>query len=183
VLVEALENAGLSAEMIGTGQTAWMQGARYGLLLDSLISDFMAGEIEHATWLAWKEQRPDVLVLEGQGSLMNPAYPGGYEILAAARPHAVVLQHAPARFEYDGFPGYALDPIDRQIKAIEFVSGRPVIAVTINHENMRHEEVSVAAREIERVTALPALDVLLQGGAGLAKVVMEHMSEIGRRAK
>ena len=183
VLMEALENEGLSAEMIGTGQTAWMQGARYGLLLDSLISDFMAGEIEHAAWLAWKEQRPDVLVLEGQGSLMNPAYPGGYEILAAARPHAVVLQHAPARFEYDGFPGYALDPIDRQIKAIEFVSGRPVIAVTINHENMRREEVRAAAEEIERLTGLPAFDVLLQGGEGLAKVVIEHMTEIGMRAE
>jgi uncharacterized NAD-dependent epimerase/dehydratase family protein len=183
VLVEALENAGLTAEMIGTGQTAWMQGARYGLLLDSLVSDFMAGEIEHATWLAWKEQRPDVLVLEGQGSLMNPAYPGGYEILAAARPHAVVLQHAPARVEYDGFPGYALDPLDRQIKAIEFVSGRPVIAVTINHENMGREEVPAAAQEIERLTGLPAFDVLLQGGAGLAKVVMRHMAEIGKRTE
>ena len=180
VLVEALEAAGLPAEMIGTGQTAWMQGARYGLLLDSLVSDFMAGEIEHATWLAWKERRPDVLVLEGQGSLMNPAYPGGYEILAAARPHAVVLQHAPARLEYDGFPGYALDPIDRQIKAIEFVSGRPVIAVTINHENMRHEEVHAAAEEIETLTGLPAFDVLLQGGEELARVVMAHMAEIGK---
>jgi uncharacterized NAD-dependent epimerase/dehydratase family protein len=183
VLVEALEEVGLSAELIGTGQTAWMQGARYGLLLDSLISDFMAGEIEHAAWLAWKEQRPDVLVLEGQGSLMNPAYPGGYEILAAARPHAVVLQHAPARTEYDGFPGYALDPIDRQIRAIEFVSGRPVIAVTINHENMRRDEVPAAAEQIRRLTGLPAFDVLLEGGAGLAGVVIEHMREIGKRTE
>jgi uncharacterized NAD-dependent epimerase/dehydratase family protein len=183
VLVEALEDAGVSAEMIGTGQTAWMQGARYGLLLDSLISDFMAGEIEHAAWLAWKEQRPDVLVLEGQGSLMNPAYPGGYEILAAARPHAVVLQHAPARTEYDGFPGYALDRIDRQIQAIEFVSGRPVIAVTINHENMRRDEVPAAAEQIQRLTGLPAFDVLLEGGAGLAGVVVEHMREIGKQAE
>jgi uncharacterized NAD-dependent epimerase/dehydratase family protein len=180
VLVEALEEAGLSAEMIGTGQTAWMQGARYGTLLDSLISDFMAGEIEHATWLAWKEQRPDVLVLEGQGSLMNPAYPGGYEILAAARPHAVVLQHAPARLEYDGFPGNELDPLDKQIQAIEFVSGRPVIAVTINHENMRREDVPAAAREIERLTGLPSFDVLLEGGEALAEVVVSHMRQVGK---
>ena len=44
-----------------------------------------------------------VPLLEGQGSLMNPAYPGGFELLAAGRPDAVVLQHAPAREEYDGF--------------------------------------------------------------------------------
>lgn len=183
VLVEALEAAGVSAEMIGTGQTAWMQGARYGMLLDSVVSDFMAGEIEHATWLAWKEQNPDILVLEGQGSLMNPAYPGGYEILAAARPHAVVLQHAPARLEYDGFPGYPLDPLEKQKQAIELVSGRPVIAVTINHENMDLEAVPAAAKEIERTTGLPAFDVLLEGGAGLAGVVLKHMRESRKRTE
>ena len=42
-----------------------------------------------------RRRRPDVIVIEGQGSLMNPAYPGGFEILAAGRPDAVVLQHAP----------------------------------------------------------------------------------------
>ena len=39
---------GYRAEMIGTGQTAWMQGARYGMILDSLVNDFVSGEIEHA---------------------------------------------------------------------------------------------------------------------------------------
>jgi uncharacterized NAD-dependent epimerase/dehydratase family protein len=180
VLVEALEAAGLTAEMVGTGQTAWMQGARYGMLLDSLVSDFMAGEIEHAVWLAWQEQRPDVIVIEGQGSLMNPAYPGGYEILAAARPDAVVLQHAPARLEYDGFPGFPLDPIEKQIQAIELVSGRPVIAVTINHENMNAEQVAAAAAEIERSTGLPAFDVLLEGGGALAEVVRGRMKQVNR---
>lgn len=177
VLVEALETAGIRAEMIGTGQTAWMQGARYTTLLDSLISDFMAGEIEHAVWLAWHERRPDVAVIEGQGSLMNPAYPGGFEILAAARPHAVVLQHAPARVEYDGFPGYPLDPLEKQIQAIELISGREVIAVTINHENMDADEVAAAAREIGERTGLPAFDVLLEGGTGLASVVLDRMRE------
>lgn len=177
VLVEALEAVGLKAEMVGTGQTAWMQGARYGTLMDSLVSDFMAGEIEHAVWLAWSEQKPDVIVIEGQGSLMNPAYPGGYETLAAARPHAVVLQHAPARREYDGFPGYPVDPLEKQIQAIELVSGRPVIAVTINHENLDRAGVATAAADIESRTGLPATDVLLEGGGKLAAVVQQKMSE------
>jgi len=176
VLVEALEAAGLTAEMVGTGQTAWMQGARYSMLMDSLVSDFMAGEIEHAVWLAWHERRPDVIVIEGQGSLMNPAYPGGYEILAAARPDAVVLQHAPARLEYDGFPGYPIDPLEKQIQALELVSGRPVIAVTINHENLDRAGVAAAAADIESRTGLPAMDVLLEGGDGLAAVVRQRMN-------
>jgi uncharacterized NAD-dependent epimerase/dehydratase family protein len=94
-----------------------------------------------------------------------------------------VLQHAPARLEYDGFPGYALDPLEKQKRAIELVSGKPVIAITINHENMDRGEVPAAAKEIERTTGLPAFDVLLEGGAGLAKVVMEHRRESGKRTE
>ncbi|MCA9754075.1 MAG: DUF1611 domain-containing protein, partial [Gemmatimonadetes bacterium] len=136
ILVDAFRKLGRSAELIGTGQTAWLQGATYSIVLDSLVNDFVSGEIEHAVVRAWSDKRPDVLVLEGQGSLMNPAYPGGFELLAAGRPHAVVLQHAPARVEYDGFPGYPLHPIDQQIRAIELISGRPVVAITVNHEEL-----------------------------------------------
>src|ERR671929_63420 len=34
LLVDALARAGRRAELVGTGQTAWMQGARYGIVLD-----------------------------------------------------------------------------------------------------------------------------------------------------
>jgi uncharacterized NAD-dependent epimerase/dehydratase family protein len=165
VLVRALSEAGWPAEMVGTGQTAWMQGVRFGVIMDSLVNDFVSGEIEHAVWSAWKEARPEVIVIEGQGSLMNPAYPGGFEILAAGRPDAVVLQHAPARKDYDGFPGYAIHPLGRQIEAVELLSGRPVVAVTVNHEGLSREEVPEACRSIERETGLPAVDVLLDGAA------------------
>jgi uncharacterized NAD-dependent epimerase/dehydratase family protein len=83
IIVHGVREAGYKAEMIGTGQTAWMQGAKYSIVLDSLINDFVSGEIEHAVHEAWKNKHPDVIVLEGQGSLMNPAYPGGFELLAA----------------------------------------------------------------------------------------------------
>jgi len=169
--VDALREAGLSAELIGTGQTAWMQGARYGLVLDSIVSDFVSGEIEHAVCRAWEDRHPRVLVLEGQGSLMNPAYPGGFELLAAGRPHAVVLQHAPRRAEYDGFPGYPLHPLPRQIEAIEIISGVPVVAVTVNHEGMEPGEASGACRAIEQETGLPAVDVLLEGADRLVEVL------------
>jgi uncharacterized NAD-dependent epimerase/dehydratase family protein len=171
LLVDALERAGLKAEMIGTGQTAWMQGARYSLALDSLINDFVSGEIEHAVWSAWNEQKPDVIVIEGQGSLLNPAYPGGFEILAAGRPDAVILQHAPARKEYDGFPGYPLHPLSKQIQAIELISSKPVIAISLNHEHLDAEQLVQAAHEIQEQTGLPVCDPLRSGAEPLADAV------------
>ena len=136
LIVQAFERLGFRTEMIGTGQTAWMQGARYSMIMDSLVNDFVSGEIEHAVWSAWNNKHPDVIVIEGQGSLMNPAYPGGFEILAAGRPDLVVLQHPPARKDYDGFPGYPIQPLPQQIQAIEILSGKPVVAIAVNHEGL-----------------------------------------------
>jgi uncharacterized NAD-dependent epimerase/dehydratase family protein len=174
VLVDALTAAGAPAEIVGTGQTAWMQGARYGVVLDALVNDFVSGEIEHAVWSAWHEAKPAALVIEGQGSLMNPAYPGGFEILAAGRPDAVVLQHAPARVDYDGFPGHPIHPLPHQIQAIEIVSGRPVVAVTVCHEGLAPGDVPAACRKITAETGLPAWDVLLDGADELAALLLER---------
>ena len=176
MVVEALRRAGITAELVGIGQTAWLQGVRFGIILDSLVNDFVSGEIEHAVWSAWKEAGPQVIVIEGQGSMMNPAYPGGFEILAAGRPDAVVLQHAPARLDYDGFPGYRIQGIGKQIEAVELISGKPVIAVTVNHEDLDQQGVEEACEWIEETTGLPACDVL-SGGAGPIVDVIRDMLE------
>ena len=171
IIVHAFRNAGLKAEMVGTGQTAWMQGAKYSMIMDSCINDFVAGEIEHAVYEAWKNESPELIVIEGQGSLLNPAYPGGFEILAAGRPDFVIMQHAPRRIEYDGFPGYPLHPLKQQINAVETVSGKQVIAITLNHENMSIEEIIPACEQITIETGLPAFDVLQYGAGDLVNLL------------
>lgn len=171
LLVHGFRKAGLKAEMIGTGQTAWMQGAKYSMVMDSCINDFVSGEIEHAVVSAYNNESPDVIVIEGQGSLMNPAYPGGFEILAAGRPDYVILQHAPKRLEYDGFPGYKMHSLTQQINAIEVISGKKVIAITVNHENMQEDEILEACKQITLETKLPAFDVLKYGAAVLVEML------------
>lgn len=175
ILVDALEKAGYKAEMVGTGQTSWMQGARFCIILDSIINDFVSGEIEHAVWSAWKERRPDVIVIEGQGSLMNPAYPGGFEILAAGRPDAVLMQCVPARKEYDGFPGYRLHDLKTQIKAVEFIGGKPVVGVAINHENIAPKDIPKVVKKVSESVKLPACDPLVQGADVLVKALKPYM--------
>jgi uncharacterized NAD-dependent epimerase/dehydratase family protein len=183
LIVNALQESGVRTEMIGTGQTAWLQGAKYGIVMDSLVNDFVAGEIEHAVWTAWQEEQPAVIVIEGQGSLMNPAYPGGFEILAAGRPDIIVLQHAPARKEYDGFPGYRIQPLARQIEAIELLSGKSVVAVTINHENLIDEQIPLVCDAIEQAVGLPTFDVLRDGPAELINSIMTYLSDHAKRQK
>jgi len=174
-LAHTLSDLGIKTEMVGTGQTAWLQGADYSIVLDSLINDFVSGELEHAVWQAWHKARPTVIVIEGQGSLLNPAYPGGYEILAATRPDIIIMQHAPFREEYDGFPGYPIHPLPKQIAAVEMISDKPVVAITINHENMSDEDVDQYTKFVNRTLGIPGFDVLLHGAHGLADVVRQYI--------
>ncbi|MBI9071355.1 MAG: DUF1611 domain-containing protein [Melioribacteraceae bacterium] len=175
LIVNGLTEANYKAEMIGTGQTAWMQGTKYNMIMDSCINDFVAGEIEYAVVSAWKNENPDIIIIEGQGSLMNPAYPGGFEILAAGRPDFVILQHAPKRLEYDGFPGYRLHTLDEQINAIKVISGKDVIAVTLNHEDMSEEEILPACKLITEQTGLPCFDVLKYGTKELNNLLITKL--------
>jgi hypothetical protein len=46
ILSQALNDHGLKTVMIGTGQTGLIQGARYGVALDAIPSQFCAGELE-----------------------------------------------------------------------------------------------------------------------------------------
>jgi uncharacterized NAD-dependent epimerase/dehydratase family protein len=124
-----------------------------------------------------------VIVIEGQGSLMNPAYPGGFEILAAARPDLVVLQHAPARRFYDGFPGHRMHPLAQQIEVIERLSSKPVVALTVNHEDMPRKSVPLMCEALTRVTGLPAFDVLLEGPDALIELLLGYRTKLAGETK
>ena len=112
-----------------------------------------------------------VILLEGQGSLMNPAYPGGFELLAAGRPDLVLLQHAPGRRDYDGFPGYPIHPLEKQIQIIELLSEKPVVGITLNHEGIAPEDTPACCDDIKRKTGVPAFDVLRTGAGDLVKIL------------
>ncbi len=175
--VTALQDAGYKAEMIGTGQTAWLQGAQYSIMLDSVVNDFVTGEIEHVVWQAWESEEPDVIVIEGQGGIMHPAYPGGYEILCAAQPDLIILQHAPNRKAYDGYPDHPIHPLEKQIEAIGVLSGKPIIAITINHEGIARDKIGAVCEKIESSSGIPVLDVLLHGPDQLTEIISAHLKK------
>lgn len=120
MLVNSLNSAGIKAELIYTGQTGWMQGGRYGFILDAVPNDFVSGELEHAILCCEQDLHPDVMVLEGQSSLRNPSGPCGAELLLSGGACGVILQHAPERECFDGFDeqGYRIPPLDEELQLI-----------------------------------------------------------------
>jgi len=175
VLRNALRAKGYEAEMIGTGQTAWLQGARFSIRLDTLVNDFVAGEIEHVVRKAWEEARPDVVVVEGQGALLHPAYPGGLELVAAVKPDVLILQDVPARSTFDGFPDLPMPPMSRQIAALELLTDRPVSAITINPKGLSQTQAAAKCDEYESEFKRPAVDIFREGSDRLIDLIEAHL--------
>jgi uncharacterized NAD-dependent epimerase/dehydratase family protein len=176
-LVEACRAAGLRAEMIFTGQTGWMQGAKYGFVLDSVVNDFVSGEMEHAIVACDREARPDVIVIEGQSALRNPSGPCGAELIVSAQAKAVVLQHAPGRPCFkNGVENWAIPPLEEEIELVRLYGAR-TLAVTLNNERLAPAALEEAQRSLAARLRIPVIRPLEEGLGALVPLVAQYLDE------
>ena len=161
VLTRALNDYGLKAVMIGTGQTGLIQGAKYGVALDAVPSQFCAGELEATIVRAFDVEKPDVIIVEGQGALSHPAYSTTSFILRGSKPDGVILQHAPARKHRCDFAQMAMPDPATEIHLIETFSDTRVIGLTINHEHMLEHEINDACDYYQKQLGIPVTDALV----------------------
>jgi uncharacterized NAD-dependent epimerase/dehydratase family protein len=172
ILTKALNDRGVRAVLVGTGQTGLIQGARYGVALDAIPCQFCSGELESTIVEAFEGEHPDVIVVEGQGALSHPAYLTSSFILRGARPDAVILQHAPARTALGDFPSVPMPTPASEINLIQTFADTRVIGLTINHEDMTDAEVSAAIALYESELGIPATDALTRPTERLVEMVL-----------
>jgi uncharacterized NAD-dependent epimerase/dehydratase family protein len=182
ILTKSLNDAGIHAVMVGTGQTGLMQGAAYGVALDAIPAQFGVGELEGAVVKAWQGEHPAVIVIEGQGALSHPAYLSSTVVLRASRPHAVIMQHAPARLMLSDYPSVAMPSAASERNLIEQFGKTQVIGITINHEDMSDADVSAAQAEYAQTLDLPATDPLWRAPSELVAMVTGAFPELLRPA-
>jgi uncharacterized NAD-dependent epimerase/dehydratase family protein len=160
VLVEALRKHGRTADMIFTGQTGWLQGWPHGIVLDAMINDFVAGGLEGAIIDSWKDGNPEFMIIEGQGSLVHPFFPGGFEILAAGQIHGFLLVDAPKRPHLDGFPEYPMPDPKRVVHIAELLTEKQLVGVGINHEHMTNQDLTAVKKRYQKTFHVPIVDPL-----------------------
>lgn len=178
ILTEALNERGIRAVMIATGQTALIQGARYGVALDAMPSQFCAGEMEGAVLSAFEAEHPDVMIIEGQSALGHPAYLSSGFILRGSQPQGVILQHAPARLIRCDFSDLLVSPPAVEINLIETFADTRVIGMTINHEDMSDAEITAAIALYERELGIPVTDALARPVEELVDMVLNAFPQI-----
>lgn len=177
-LLEGLRRRGLSTELVTTGQTGWLQGHRYGFILDATPNDFVTGELERAVVACAREAQPDLILLEGQSALRNPSGPCGAELLLAAGASGVVLQHAPGRTFFDGCEelGVRIPPVEDEVELIERFGVR-VLGLALNGENLEGPALAAHAERLRRSLDLPVSCPLTDGGEPL----LDTLTDLARR--
>jgi uncharacterized NAD-dependent epimerase/dehydratase family protein len=166
---------GLKSVFVPTGQTG-IAIAGWGIAVDAVVSDFLAGAAE---WLVVEGARRggEVLFVEGQGSLVHPAYSGvTLGLMHGSAPHAYVLCHMAGATEVEGYPDHPL-PSLRELIDLHERSSLPlrparVAGIALNTRGLSEEEATAAIRATKAETGLPTDDPVRFGAATLLDSVL-----------
>ena len=161
-LALAGEKAGTRTEFVPTGQTGILIAGR-GIAIDRVISDFASGACEQL--ILESDPGSEVLVVEGQGGLWHPAYSGvTLSLLHGTAPHVLVLCHQAGRDAIEEPPFTKLPSLDEMVATYEQLGSinRPtrVVCLTVNTHGLDDDAARREIQEAERITGLPAGDVL-----------------------
>jgi uncharacterized NAD-dependent epimerase/dehydratase family protein len=176
-LDRAAQRRGLKSVFVPTGQTGiWIAG--WGIAIDAVVSDFLAGAAERLV-VEGAARGGDLLWVEGQGSLVHPAYSGvTMGLMHGAAPHAFVLVHKARATHAEGYPDHPLPPLRELIDLHERASlplrRAKVAAVALHTGALEEDDARAEIGQIEEETELPVDDPVRFGPDRLLEAVLEH---------
>jgi uncharacterized NAD-dependent epimerase/dehydratase family protein len=162
---------GIKSEFVPTGQTG-IAIAGWGISVDAVVADFLAGSAETLV-LEGRDRGGELLWVEGQGSLLHPAYSGvTLGLLHGSAPHALVLCHQVGQNVVDDDARFPMPSLTELVALHErsTLIARPakVVAIALNTRNVDEAAARAAVAAAEAETGIPADDPVRFGVAGIA---------------
>jgi uncharacterized NAD-dependent epimerase/dehydratase family protein len=178
-LRDALVRRGHRAAFVATGQTGiFIEG--WGIAVDAVVADFIAGAAEQLVLQGARDH--DIVLVEGQGSLVHPGYSGvTLGLLHGACPHAMILCHQASREwvgDYHGrAPWVPVPPLAELVSMYERAAApvRPsrVLGICLNTFDLDERSAREAVARAGRETGLPATDPVRFDPAPLVTAIEE----------
>ena len=174
-LDRAARERGIASVFVPTGQTG-IAIAGWGISVDAVVADFVAGAAERLV-VEGSRRGGELLLVEGQGSLLHPAYSGvTLGLYHGSVPHALVLCHRAGATEIEGYPGHPLPPLADLVELHERMSlparRARVSAVALNTVGLDDDAAAAAVELAASETGLPAADPVRHGADGLLDAVL-----------
>jgi uncharacterized NAD-dependent epimerase/dehydratase family protein len=165
---------GIRSEFVPTGQTG-IAIAGWGISVDAVVADFIAGAAEQLV-VEGVRRGGELLLVEGQGSLLHPAYSGvTLGLIHGSAPHAYVLCHKADERVVDGDDRFPIPPLRELVELHRRISLLPrpadVVAIALNTRDLDEAAARRAVAETEAETGLPADDPVRFGAGKLVDAV------------
>jgi uncharacterized NAD-dependent epimerase/dehydratase family protein len=170
----AAGEARISTEFVPTGQTGVII-AGWGVCVDAVISDFVAGASEQLVLEAAKAS-PDLVLVEGQGSLGHPAYSGvTLGLMHGSCPDCLILCSAdPAEEVFRGVPRPSPARVARLYEEVAaLIKPAPVVAVSLNTRGMEESEARSLIAAVADETGLPAADPFRSSATPILEAILQ----------
>ena len=179
-LRDQLVKRGHRTSFVATGQTGiFIEG--WGIAVDAVVADFIAGAAELLVLQAAKDS--DIVLVEGQGSLIHPGYSGvTLGLLHGSCPDALILCHQVTRDyigDYHGREPWVRIPpytelIDIYEQAAQPVHPTKVIGICLNTYDMDESAAREAVAKAAEETGLPATDPVRFDSAPLVDAIVRE---------
>jgi len=179
-LRDALLQRGHRTRFVATGQTGiFIEG--WGIAVDAVVADFVAGAAETLVLEAAKDA--DIVLVEGQGSLIHPGYSGvTLGLLHGSCPDALILCHQATRTyigDYHGRePWVKIPPLPELVEIYERAAApvRPakVIGICLNTFDLTDAQAEAAISRAAADTGLPTTDPVRFGAAPLVDAIVRE---------
>jgi uncharacterized NAD-dependent epimerase/dehydratase family protein len=183
-VTQGLRQAGHDAKFLATGQTGIMVEGD-GCPIDRVISDFVSGAVEK---MVLRNQHREILLIEGQGSLVHPSYSGvTLSLLHGAMPHGMILCYEVLRDTVTGLEHLTIPPLAK-IKELNEVMASvfrpcPVIGIAMNSRRVSAQEAEAERARRRAEFGIPVCDVIRDGPGELVQAVLAFQKQGDWRCK
>ena len=187
---DALVRRGHRTSFVATGQTGiFIEG--WGIAVDAVVADFVAGAAEQLVLQGARDA--DLVLVEGQGSLVHPGYSGvTLGLLHGSCPDALILCHQATReyiadYRPGGQPWVKIPPLSELVDIYERAAApvypTNVIGICLNTFDMDEPAARRACERAAAQTSLPAIDPVRFDPTPLVEAVIESAREGKRRQR
>ena len=162
---------GINSQFLATGQGGIAISGQ-GIPLDAVRVDFAAGAVEKMTLELG--QNCDLLIVEGQGSLLHPGSTATLPLIRGSQPTDLILVHRVGQKHIHDLPDILIPPLPEVVKLYDTVASAgsafgevKVKAIALNTFHLDTKQAQQAISQVSDITGLPCTDPVRFGAEKL----------------
>lgn len=175
-LYRAARQKDIRSKFLATGQAGVMISGE-GIPLDAVRVDFAAGAVEQMVMRHGNNY--DLLIVEGQGSLLHPGSTATLPLIRGTQPTGLVLVHRAGQTHIRNHDHVPIPPLPEVIGLYETVAKAggafapvPVVAIALNTGHLDADAAQSAIAQVQAETGLPCNDAVRFGADVLVDAIV-----------